>query len=444
MTSERPPRRVVLAWGLWNAGAAAYHSVILTFVFTVYLTGRVGRGLPAQAWLGYTVGAAGLIVGVVAPAVGRRIDKTGRPVRTTAVFTVLTALVTAALVLVQPESSWLVPGLLLVGLGLVFYDLANVPYNSLLRSVTTPSTLGRVSGFGWSMGYVGGVALLLVVLVGFLDGGIFRLPIDDAWNLRLVGPLAAVWLLGLTVPLLVTVRDPAPTTAVGRPTHQRLWRDLRRLYTQDRTLLRFLIASALYRDALTAIAAFAGVVAVTVYGFDAGDVPLFGIAASIVAALGAVLGGIAEDRWGPRPVIASSLLGMLALGGALAVSAGAVTYWILGLAISLFNGPVQSSSRTLVARIAPLGHEGAIFGLYTAVGRAVAFLAPWLFGTFTALTGSPRAGIAGILLVLLAGTLAFLPNKRGPTRARPRQPGEPSLSLATWRYRSSRRRARKR
>jgi MFS transporter, UMF1 family len=403
VTSERPPRRIVAAWGLWNAGASAYHSVILTFVFAVYLTGTVGRGLPAEAWLGYAVGAAGLVIGAVAPAVGRRVDETGRPVRITALFTVLTALAAAALVVVRPERGWLVPGLVLLALGLVFYELATVPYNALLRRVTTPETLGRVSGLGWSMGYVGGVALLLVVLIGFVGAGL-----PDGWNIRLVGPLTAVWFLVLAIPLLVTVRDPAPTPFAGRGTYRRLWADLRELYAQDRALLRFLVASALYRDALMAIAAFGGIVAVTVYGLDAAEVPLFGIVASVVAALGALLGGVAEDRWGPRPVIVASLLSMLALGGAILVGSGVPTYWVLGLAISLFNGPVQSSSRTLVARIAPPGHEGRIFGLYTAVGRAAAFLAPWLFGTFVAVTGSPRAGIAGILVVLVAGTVAFL------------------------------------
>lgn len=405
MTSERPPRRVVVAWGLWNAGASGYHSVVLTFVFTVYLTGTVGRGLPAEAYLGYAVGAAGLVIGVVAPAVGRRVDESGRPVRTTAVFSGLTALAAAALVLVEPEPGWLGPGLLLLGLGLVFYDLATVPYNALLRRVTTPATLGRVSAFGWSMGYVGGVGLLVVVLVGFVGGG---LPTEDAWNLRLVGPLAAVWFLALAVPLLVTVRDPAPRPSAGRGTYRRLWRDLRALYAQDRPLLRFLVASALYRDGLMAIAAFGGIIAVTVYGLDAADVPVFGIAAGVVAAVGALLGGAAEDRWGLRPVIVGSLLSMLALGVAVLVSSGVLTYWVLGLAISLLNGPVQSSSRTLVARLAPPGHEGRLFGLYTATGRALAFLAPSLFGTFIAVTGSPRAGIVGILVVLLAGTLAFL------------------------------------
>ena len=157
--------------------------------------------------------------------------------------------------------------------------------------------------------------------------------------------------------------------------------------------------------------------AVTVYGVAAADVLVFGIAASAVAALGSLAGGAVEDRIGPKTVIVGSLLGLLLVGVVLQFVSGPAMFWIFGLALAVFPGPVQSSSRTVLARLAPAGREGQFFGLYATTGRAVSFLAPLLFGLVVALTGAPRTGMLGILVVLLAGLLALLPvtvTRQGP------------------------------
>ncbi len=146
-----------------------------------------------------------------------------------------------------------------------------------------------------------------------------------------------------------------------------------------------------------------------VYGIGVADVLLFGVAANVVAAVGAVAGGRLEDRVGPKPVIMVSLLGMIAAATVLLFVSGPLMFWVFGLALVLFVGPAQSSSRTFLARLAPAGREGEFFGLYATTGRAVSFLAPSLFGLFVSLFAEQRAGIAGILLVLVAGLLALWP-----------------------------------
>lgn len=419
-TARPVRRRRVVAWALWNAGAAAYHAVILTYVFSVYLTNAVGRNLPgptaANAWLGYAIGAAGVLVAVMAPVAGQGADQTGRHKRATLVWTALTIASMAALVTVRQDWRWLALGLALVALGSVFSELATVSYNAMLREIATPATMGRVSGFGWSLGYLGGVVLLFVVYVGLIagDGGLLAVPTADGLNVRLVALVAAAWFAALAVPLFVAVPEVRPTPeGRHRPgvaaAYRKLGRDLRELAMANRTALLFLGASAFYRDGLMAIATFAAVVAVTVYGIAPADVLVFGIAANVVAAAGALAGGAVEDRVGPKPVILGSLLAMLLLGTALLLVSGPTMFWVFGLALAVFNGPAQSSSRTLLIRLAPPGREGQLFGLYATTGRAVSFLAPTLFGLFITLTGTPRAGIVGILAVLLVGLLAFLP-----------------------------------
>lgn len=411
-------RGQVLAWGLWDWGSSAFNAVIGTFVFAVYLTGTVGADLPgdvsANSWLGYSLGAAGLLVALMAPVIGQRADAAGRRKLSVGVWTALTIACTAALFLVEADHRFLALGLTLLALGSIFFELASVSYNAILTQVSTPATIGRISGFGWAMGYLGGIVLLLGVYLGFIvgSGGLLGVPTGNGLNIRLVALVAAAWFLVFALPLLLRVPESAPRT--DRParlgvlgSYRKLAADLRALYRADPHTVYFLGASALFRDGLAAIFAFGAVLAVTVYGIDAADVLIFGVAANVTSALGALVAGRIDDRAGPKAVIVGSLCGMLAAGGVLLVVSGPVMFWVFGLVLTLFVGPAQSSSRTYLARLAPPGQEGQLFGLYATTGRAVSFLAPTLVGLFSYLFGSDRAGIVGILVVLAAGLAAL-------------------------------------
>jgi MFS transporter, UMF1 family len=410
----------VLAWALWDWGSAAFHAVVLTFVFSVYLTDAVGDGTPAaSAALGYAIGGAGLVIALLAPVIGQRADASGRRKLSTGLWTACTIAAMAGLFAIRDDPDHLWPGLVLLGIGSVVAELAQVSYNAMLSQVSTPPTIGRVSGFGWAMGYLGGIVLLLVVYYGFVAGdgptaGLAGLPREDGLNVRAIALVAAAWFLVFALPLLLRVPEAPP--APGRPArpgvvgaYRALFADLAALYREDRHTVYFLGASALFRDGLAAIFTVGSVLAVGVYGIGAGDVLLFGVAANVVAAAGAVAGGRLEDRVGPKQVIVASLLGMITAAVVLLVVSGPLMFWVFGLALVLFVGPAQSSSRTFLARLAPPGREGQLFGLYATTGRAVSFLAPSLFGLFVALFDAQRAGIVGIVLVLVAGLLALWP-----------------------------------
>jgi UMF1 family MFS transporter len=163
-----------------------------------------------------------------------------------------------------------------------------------------------------------------------------------------------------------------------------------------------------FRDGLTGVFAFGAVLGVNVYGISQADVLLFGVSASVVAAVGAVLGGLLDNRVGSKPVIAGSLTAMIAVGLTLMTLSGVIAFWVCGLLLCLFIGPTQSAARTLVLRMSAEGKEGVAFGLYTTTGRAVSFLAPWLFFVFVDGFGTDRAGIGGLCVVLAAGLLAML------------------------------------
>ena len=422
-------RGQVLAWGLWDWGSAAYNTIVLTFVFSVYLTDTVGADLPGSirpnSWLARTIGLAGLVLAVLAPVLGSRADATGRRRRSVGIWTAATVATMAGLVAVRDDYHYLPLGLVLLGLGSICYELAAVSYNAVLRQVSTPATIGRVSAFGWAMGYFGGIVLLLVAYEGFIAGdgpvrGLLGVPTADGWTVRLVALVAAVWFALFAVPVLVSVPEapprggPAPAGIAA--SYRALGADLRSLYRADRHTVWFLGASALFRDGLAAVFTFGAVLAVTVYGLGAGDVLVFGVVANVVAAAGALVAGRVDDRVGPKAVIMASLLAMVGCCTVLLFVAGPGPFWVFGLALCLFVGPAQSSSRTYLCRLAPPGHEGEMFGLYATTGRAVSFVAPALVGLFTWL-GGDRAGIAGILVVLAAGLVALWPVRPPVDRA---------------------------
>ncbi|ALE76241.1 membrane protein [Pseudonocardia sp. EC080625-04] len=430
MPETGPRRSRVWAWGLWDWGSSGFQHIALTFVFSVYLTDAVGAGLPgpvsANSWLAWSTAAAGVLIALMAPVIGQSADRAGHRLRSTGIWTALVVLSMAAMFAVRDDWSYLWLGLLLLGLASIFAELAYVSYYALMAQVSTPATVGRVSGFGWALGYVGGIVLLLLVYVCFLsgDGGLLGVPTDGGFDVRISVVVAAVWFAVFAVPMFLLLPETRPASP-GSPrlgvvgSYRRLVTDLVALYRSSPHTVYFLGASALYRDGLNAIFAFGGVLAVTVYGLDPGQVLIFGVAINVVAALGALAGGRLDDRFGPKAVVAGSLAGLTVVGVVLLFVSGPTMFWIFGLVLGVFVGPAQASSRSYLLRMCPEGREGQLFGLYATTGRAVSFLAPALIGLFTYLFGSDRAGTIGIVVVLLAGFLALLP-VRSPARAQAR------------------------
>jgi UMF1 family MFS transporter len=239
-------------------------------------------------------------------------------------------------------------------------------------------------------------------------------PIADGQNIRAAMLLTAVWFALFAVPVIVAVPAPPPAPEVRREavgffdSYRKLWSEVVGEWHRDRNVVYYLLASAVFRDGLAGIFAFGAVLGVNVYGISEADVLLFGAIASVVAAIGAVLGGLLDDRLGSKPVIVGSLAAMIVVGLTLMTLTGALMFWIFGLALTLFVGPAQSAARTMMLRLSAEGKEGVAFGLYTTTGRAVSFLAPTMFSTFIDLFGADRAGMGGLCVVLIAGLLAML------------------------------------
>ena len=413
------PRKQIFSWALWDWGGASFNAVITTFVFTVYLTNTEAFGGKdfVSAQMGWWLGGAGLIIAVLAPITGQRSDG-GRRKFWMGVNTYVVVLLSALMFFVVPQPGFLFLGLFLLAAGTVFFEFAGVNYNAMLKEISTPKTIGKISGFGWSMGYFGGIILLLILYFGFIhpDVGLFGVTSENGLAVRVSMLIAAAWFGLSALPILFTVpenRAPAfngPRVGI-LASYAALGRDIAKLWKTSRHTLQFFIASAIFRDGLTGVFTFGGVLAAGTFGFSPGDVIIFAIAANIVAGISTISIGLLDDVLGPKWVMVTAISGTIVAGlGVFFFHAGGATvFWIFGLLLSAFVGPAQSASRSFLARIVPESRQGEMFGLYATTGKAATFLAPVSFGVFVTIFGSQYWGILGIVLVLIVGLLLLLP-----------------------------------
>lgn len=322
---------------------------------------------------------------------------------------------------------WL--GIALLGFGNVFFEFASVNYNAMLARVSTPKTMGRVSGLGWGLGYVGGIILLLILYFGFIapEVGLFGVTAENGLNVRVSMLIAALWFGLSTIPVLIAVpgRKVAGADEAGHESiidsYKLLFKTVKDLWNTSPHTIFFLIASAIFRDGLAGVFTFGAIIAAGTFGFSAGDVLIFGIVANVVAGIATIGFGALDDKIGPKAVILISLIAMVIDGILIFIlhDAGSGTFWVLGLILTVFVGPCQSASRTFLARLIPQGREGEVFGLYATTGRAVSFLAPLCFGLSVRLgsnfvpegASSQYWGILGIVLILFVGLMLILPVK---------------------------------
>ncbi len=411
------------AWMLWDWAEQPYPTIMQTFIFPVYLAGAVASiDQKADQAIGWATAIAGVVLALIAPVLGRRSDENGKRKFWLVANTFILVAITAASFFVEPKPEFFMFGLVLYGLGSVIQESAFINYYAMLKQVTKDSNIGKISGFAWGLGYVGGIILLMVSLVGFVLPEVpwFGIPNQDSLNIRSIFLFSAVWILVFSIPMILFVpeiskRATGPKESVVE-SYKKVWQQLQTLRKQAPETFKFLISSAIYRDGLAGVFTFGAVLGTLAFGFNQTSIIFFGVAANIVSGIGAAIGGILDDRIGSRTVIVASLMGLIVAGVCVFAFAGMgqQAYWIFGLMLCLFVGPAQASSRTFVSRFTPAGREGEVFGLYQLTGRAVSFLS----GTFwsvsiaaaVAFKVSGNTTIYGIwgLIVILAVGLALL------------------------------------
>ncbi len=409
------------SWCLYDWANSAFTTLVVTFVYATYFTQTFTEDADRGTALwsrGITISS--LLIALIAPVLGAMADRSGLRRRFLIAATLVSAGATVWLTFIVPGSgNAVVAALALFVIANVGFEVGMVFYNSFLPQLSTPRTIGRISGYAWGLGYAGGLVCLVVALLGLigLGEGAPWLPLstEDGFNIRASNLLVGVWFLLFSLPALVLLRDevtPRAGTSAGSTVAsvRATFRDLRRTLTRIRDfkdIVRFLVARLIYNDGLITVFAFGGVYAAGTFGMDTSEVIVFGIALNVAAGLGAFLFGLVDDRVGGRITVLWSLVGLFVCSLVAVAAPNRTWFWAAALALGLFMGPNQSASRSLMGRFAPKRYESEFFGFFAFSGKATAFLGPLLLGLLTAGYGQ-RAGIAVVLVFFLVGGLLLL------------------------------------
>jgi len=411
-------RLEVLAWCLYDFANSAFTTLVVTFVYSTYFIKSTpgGEVRGTHLW-SLAVSGSAVAIAILSPLLGAVSDASGRRRPLLAALTLACVGGTVALTFCEPDR-WLV-ALLIFAVANVAYEIAEALYNAYLPEIATPATIGRISGYGWGLGYVGGLFALVAAftMTGLPDGeGGWTLrpwlATEAGWNIRATNLLVAGWYLAFALPLLLLVAVPqrgggTSLRAAARGSFAQIatsFREVRRF----RQAARLLVARLIYNDGLVTVFAFGGIYAAGTFGMSFGEVVLLGIGLNVAAGLGALCFGHLDDRLGGKTTILVTLVVLIAASILGAVAPSRQVFWVAALGIGLMVGPNQAASRSLLGRFAPAGRQGEFFGFFAFSGKATSFMGPLLLGQVTVWTGNQRWGMASVVLFFLVGMMLLL------------------------------------
>ena len=414
----------VLAWCMYDWASASFSIIVVTFIFATYFTTKIAENqiLGTFQWANAT-SLAGIIIALASPLVGAIADHGGHHKRWLLFFTLVCVAATFTLWFAYPSTNYIYTTLASVVVGAIGFEVALVFYNSFLPGLAPRSYIGRISGWGWGFGYLGGIVSLTIALFAFVKGGKFWLDPSMSEQIRICGPFAALWFLIFSMPLFFLVPEITPTSKplseAVRAGFKELMSTLKKL-PQEKNILLYLFSHMIYTDGLNTLFAFGGIYAAGTYGLSFEQVLLFGITMNIAAGIGAMLLGWVDDYLGSKLTVFVSLICLTILGLPLLFLHDKYVFWCVALVLCLFLGPVQSASRSLMVRlIAEKGMSAEMFGLYSLSGKITAFIGPWLLGMMTMLFASQRVGMATVLVFFFIGALLLIPVKVRDTAFHP-------------------------
>lgn len=445
-TAVQPaPRKAIAGWVLFDWAAQPYFTLINTFVYAPFFASAIAANpVEGQAMWGFATSAAGIAIAILSPVLGAIADASGRRKPWIAAFGLL--LVVGASLLWfgragAPETVAIV--LVAFVLATIGAEFATVFNNSMMPTLVPPQRIGRLSGLGWAVGYLGGMTSLIFML-GFLvaspETGRTLVGLEPLFGLdpgqregdRAAGPLTALWFILFIIPLFLFTPDVPARMGMGAAVRSGMasltatLKEVRR----HRNVLIFLVANMIYMDGLVALFALGGIYAAGVFGWTTIEIGLFGIFLTITGTAGALLGGRLDDTLGSKVVILGSIFvltfsvitilligpghvffvfqtALPAPGDGLFATAPEQVYLLLGGLIGAAAGPLQAASRSLLVQLAPRAQIGQFFGLFALSGKVTAFVGPFLAGVVTLALNDQRAGLGMLAIMFLVGAMVL-------------------------------------
>ena len=396
----------IFNFALYDFANSAFTTIIITFIFATYFAKEIAPNpILGQSYWGWTIGITGFLIAIIGPIVGSFADKKNRIVFFIRCFSLLCILFTALLWFSKPSQSYLLYTLIIVGVANLFYELSLIFYNSLLKDISKDKNLGKSSGFGFALGYIGGIVILLISIKFFIDTDSlpFGLVKEESQNIRAIALLVSIWFLIFSIPFLFFVIKEKKKKR--KKTVSSNFADLKKLIWNKRisVLGKFLIARMLYADGLNAIIVMGGIFAVGVFQLSIKELLQLSILMNISAVIGAIIGGYFNDLLGSKKIIVFSLLGIIISSILILFSFSKMYFFVFATINGLFIGPIQSASRVVISKMLINKDQSKGFGLFATSGKLTSFLGPVLVSTLTFVSGSQRIGFSAAIFLLIIG-----------------------------------------
>jgi UMF1 family MFS transporter len=396
---------------MFDFANSSYTTIIVSFFFSNTFTQLIAAGPSADLWWGRAILISNLTVFLLSPVMGAIADESGRKKAFLFASYLLCVGGTAALWFLEPGQ--ILPALTLFVLSNVAFSFGENFAGAFLPEISTPANVGRISGFGWGLGYFGGL-LSLALVYPFVKGGV---TLENYDRLRLAWPATAAFFLLAALPTFLILRERAPKRR--EPFTYYLANGFGRLATTVRSartfreLVRFLSVFFVFSIGLTATIGFFGIYAARTLAFTPVELLLLGTAVQIPSALGAFIFGLVQDKLGARRTLQITLVLWLVVSASTALARDKATFWLVAMIAGLGIGSLQSASRALVGAFSPVSKSGEFFGLWGLAGKAAYAVGPLIFGWISSSTGSQRTAAAANGVFFLAGLLGlFLVDER--------------------------------
>ncbi len=443
------PAAAPLGYYSWTFGQAArdpFYIMVIIYIFYPYFSNTVvGDPVRGQEIIGYLTAGAGLILALTAPFLGAIADKNGRRKPWVGATVAIIATGASMLWLVQPGDA---------GIGLIAacailltiktaFTVSEVFHNAMLPSIVPVTKVGAVSGLAFSLGNVGGLSCILFVLYAFAlpgnldwsflpDAPLFGVDQSLHEHDRIVGPIAGVWMLLFTLPVLLFTPDGKASTTPMLVAARQGFADVVQTFKHLKhysNIALYLLARMFFIDGMVGVLTFGGVYASGNFQWGSVTLLLFGLATSASAMIGAYFGGKLDDRLGSIRTLKLAIgMASLMLLTLVSIEPGKVLFVVdVGheplWSFPYFASPAEfiylctnqvfavffvtglASSRTLMARISPPDMATQFFGLFALSGTVTAFLAPLMVATTTGLFDSQRAGFSSLIVLMVIGAV---------------------------------------
>ena len=421
----------ILSWSMYDFANSAFATTILAVIFNRYFAEVVAHGvigirvlglrLPGAALFTFAVSIAMICVAISAPFLGAIADFSGRKKQFLAFFCYGGVLFTALLYFIGEGDYWL--GALFFILAHIGFSGGNVFYNGFLPEISTDDTIGRISGMGWALGYIGGGTLLVVNLImlkyphylGFQRG---------VFSVHHCFLSVAIWWGIFSLPIFLWLPEKGRRESLSygenylRIGFARVLRTLKKIGNY-RELSKFLVAFLIYNDGIQTVIIMASIFGAEVLGMGTEELIVYFLMVQATAFVGSLVFGFLADRLGNKRTILLALIVWIvvvvwAYGLGLFWSPQG-EYWILGIMAGMVLGGSQATSRSLQGLFTPEANSAEFFGFYAVAGKFASIFGPLIYGLILSITGSLRKGILSLILFFVTGMiiLCFVDEKKG-------------------------------